>query len=65
LKCVEDEKISQATFEKLQKEVESPTQHSGEHTYFPDFSAYVTELAFEHTTRYVVKNEISNLLAFA
>jgi len=34
-------------------------------TYFPDFSAYVSELTFDHTACYTVKNEVPNLLAFA
>ena len=40
-------------------------QHRDKQTYFPEFSAYVTELTFEHTACYIVKNEIPNLLAYA
>jgi len=40
-------------------------QRSDNQTYFPDFSAYVSELTFDHTACYTVKNEIPNLLAFA
>ena len=63
VKSLGDEKITQATFTKLEKELAE--QRPGKATYFPDFSDYVRELALEHTTHYTVKNEFAKLLAFA
>lgn len=65
VKCEEDGIITEAAYEKLKRELENCAQHSHNQTYLPDFSAYVSELTFDHTACYTVKNEIPNLLAFA